>query len=365
MVTIADVAAHAGVGAGTVSRVLNDSPRVSESTRARVLAAIEALDYRPNPLARGLSPRPVPDPRRRRAVLHPRLGRRAAPRRGRRPRRQPLRPRAVQRRVAGAPRRALRHADPARPGRRAARHVAAAAGHQPRAARRVGRAGGAARRPRRRRPRRRHRRRRGRPHRHPPPARRSATAHRLPRRRPRQPARLHRRAPRREQGYRETMAEAGLAVEPDDVRHGPHVRDGRPRAAPSSCSSCARPAHRRVRRLRHAGPRRPRGGPGRRPGACPATCRSSASTTSRCRATRASPPSASRCSRAAASAAELLLEALGGRGARSASPSTSLDSSSWCGRRPHRPRLQTPPGEVPGTTATTSDPNQHPRGEDQ
>lgn len=55
MVTIADVAAHAGVGAGTVSRVLNDSPRVSESTRARVLAAIEQLDYRPNPLARGLS----------------------------------------------------------------------------------------------------------------------------------------------------------------------------------------------------------------------------------------------------------------------------------------------------------------------
>jgi DNA-binding LacI/PurR family transcriptional regulator len=55
VVTIADVAAHAGVGAGTVSRVLNDSPRVSETTRARVLAAIEALDYRPNPLARGLS----------------------------------------------------------------------------------------------------------------------------------------------------------------------------------------------------------------------------------------------------------------------------------------------------------------------
>jgi DNA-binding LacI/PurR family transcriptional regulator len=55
MVTIADVAAHAGVGAGTVSRVLNDSPRVSAATRARVLAAIEQLDYRPNPLARGLS----------------------------------------------------------------------------------------------------------------------------------------------------------------------------------------------------------------------------------------------------------------------------------------------------------------------
>lgn len=55
MVTIADVAAHAGVGAGTVSRVLNDSPQVSAATRERVLASIELLDYRPNPLARGLS----------------------------------------------------------------------------------------------------------------------------------------------------------------------------------------------------------------------------------------------------------------------------------------------------------------------
>jgi len=54
MVTIADVAKRAGVGAGTVSRVLNDSPRVSATTRARVLAAMEALDYRPNPMARGL-----------------------------------------------------------------------------------------------------------------------------------------------------------------------------------------------------------------------------------------------------------------------------------------------------------------------
>jgi LacI family transcriptional regulator len=55
MVTIADVAAKAGVGAGTVSRVLNDSPNVSAATRSKVLAAIEALQYRPNPMARGLS----------------------------------------------------------------------------------------------------------------------------------------------------------------------------------------------------------------------------------------------------------------------------------------------------------------------
>jgi LacI family transcriptional regulator len=55
MVTIREVAAHAGVGAGTVSRVLNDSGHVSVDTRARVLEAISLLDYRPNPLARGLS----------------------------------------------------------------------------------------------------------------------------------------------------------------------------------------------------------------------------------------------------------------------------------------------------------------------
>lgn len=53
--TIADVAAHAGVGAGSVSRVLNGSPKVSPATRARVLASIEALGYQPNRLARGLS----------------------------------------------------------------------------------------------------------------------------------------------------------------------------------------------------------------------------------------------------------------------------------------------------------------------
>jgi len=55
MVTIADVAAHAGVGLGTVSRVLNGSPKVREETRARVLSAIEVLEYRPSPLAQGLS----------------------------------------------------------------------------------------------------------------------------------------------------------------------------------------------------------------------------------------------------------------------------------------------------------------------
>lgn len=62
MVTINDVATHAGVGAGTVSRVLNDSPRVSPETRARALAAIDVLDYRPLPARPRPLPRPGPTP---------------------------------------------------------------------------------------------------------------------------------------------------------------------------------------------------------------------------------------------------------------------------------------------------------------
>jgi LacI family transcriptional regulator, galactose operon repressor len=53
--TISDVAARAGVGEATVSRVLNGSTLVREVTRQRVQAAIEHLDYRPSPIARGLS----------------------------------------------------------------------------------------------------------------------------------------------------------------------------------------------------------------------------------------------------------------------------------------------------------------------
>ncbi len=54
-VTIRDVARKAGVGVGTVSRVLNDSPMVSEDTRQKVQTAIEALDYSPSSVARRLS----------------------------------------------------------------------------------------------------------------------------------------------------------------------------------------------------------------------------------------------------------------------------------------------------------------------
>lgn len=53
--TIKDVAREANVGVGTVSRVLNDSPLVSDATRQRVLQVIEALGYSPNLAARQLS----------------------------------------------------------------------------------------------------------------------------------------------------------------------------------------------------------------------------------------------------------------------------------------------------------------------
>ena len=50
--TIQDIARRAGVGPGTVSRVLNDHPNVSDKTRAKVTAIIEAMDYRPSFAAR-------------------------------------------------------------------------------------------------------------------------------------------------------------------------------------------------------------------------------------------------------------------------------------------------------------------------
>ncbi len=53
-VTIQDVAVDAGVSAMTVSRVINESPRVRADTRERVEASIAKLGYVPNRLARGL-----------------------------------------------------------------------------------------------------------------------------------------------------------------------------------------------------------------------------------------------------------------------------------------------------------------------
>jgi LacI family transcriptional regulator len=53
--TIREVALHAGVSHQTVSRVINNSPDVSEATRALVMRAISELDYHPNAQAVGLS----------------------------------------------------------------------------------------------------------------------------------------------------------------------------------------------------------------------------------------------------------------------------------------------------------------------
>jgi len=53
--TIRDVARRAGVGVGTVSRVLNDSPLVKPDKRGRVVAAIAELGFVRNPTAHSLS----------------------------------------------------------------------------------------------------------------------------------------------------------------------------------------------------------------------------------------------------------------------------------------------------------------------
>jgi len=53
-VTIADVARLAGVSAVTVSKTLNNTGRISDDTRARVLRAVQDLGYIANPAARSL-----------------------------------------------------------------------------------------------------------------------------------------------------------------------------------------------------------------------------------------------------------------------------------------------------------------------
>src|SRR4029453_9321581 len=52
MTTIREVAENAGVSYATVSHVINNTRVVSPETRQRVLAAMAALNYRPNALAR-------------------------------------------------------------------------------------------------------------------------------------------------------------------------------------------------------------------------------------------------------------------------------------------------------------------------
>jgi len=55
MITIKDVAKEAGVSIATVSRVLNNSPKVSEETKKKVIDAINKLGYSPSFVARSLA----------------------------------------------------------------------------------------------------------------------------------------------------------------------------------------------------------------------------------------------------------------------------------------------------------------------
>lgn len=55
MATIYEVSELAGVSLATVSRVMNDSGRVSERTRKKVMDAVRELDYRPNSIAQSLA----------------------------------------------------------------------------------------------------------------------------------------------------------------------------------------------------------------------------------------------------------------------------------------------------------------------
>jgi len=52
--TIYDVARDAGVSISTVSRVLNNHSSVLPETRERVQKVVQALGFKPNPIARGL-----------------------------------------------------------------------------------------------------------------------------------------------------------------------------------------------------------------------------------------------------------------------------------------------------------------------
>lgn len=54
-IKIKEVAKKAGVGVGTVSRVLNNKKHVRPETRERVIEAIEELNYQPHAIARSLS----------------------------------------------------------------------------------------------------------------------------------------------------------------------------------------------------------------------------------------------------------------------------------------------------------------------
>lgn len=54
-VTIYDVAKKAGVGIGTVSRAINNSPQINPQTKDRVLRVIQEMKYQPHALAQSLA----------------------------------------------------------------------------------------------------------------------------------------------------------------------------------------------------------------------------------------------------------------------------------------------------------------------
>lgn len=54
MINIYDIAKMSGVSIATVSRVVNNNPKVSEKTKAKVMDAIEKSGYTPNVFAQGL-----------------------------------------------------------------------------------------------------------------------------------------------------------------------------------------------------------------------------------------------------------------------------------------------------------------------
>lgn len=54
MATIEEVSRLANVSPATVSRVMNNTARVTEETRKRVMTAVDALNYQPDAFARGL-----------------------------------------------------------------------------------------------------------------------------------------------------------------------------------------------------------------------------------------------------------------------------------------------------------------------
>ncbi len=54
-VTIYDIAREAKVGIGTVSRVLNNSPKVTDATREKVITVAQRLNYQPHAFAQALA----------------------------------------------------------------------------------------------------------------------------------------------------------------------------------------------------------------------------------------------------------------------------------------------------------------------